>query len=174
MEHEQYIKLSRIRDYGIGKEEGDLILKASELDELDIDQLQGLREILVEEVGDIEYQIAHEQKHLEHNLKWHYGAKSSKKARENFIRKIEKSLHQSGSVSALSELLAFREANRENHVHKIEKSLHQSCSVSALSELLAFRKATLKILDEVDPALILRIEQVVAESCKPKRGVLQF
>lgn len=97
MNNKTYIKLSRIRDYGIGKEEGDYILRFNELATLSSNQLKNLKSILEEEIDDINYQISHEQKHMnhkEHDLKWYYGAKSSREARIYFIRQIDKILEE--------------------------------------------------------------------------------
>ena len=94
MDHEPYIRLSRIRDYGLERDPENVFLRRSELDALTVEQLTGLREILVDEIDDIDYQIAHEMKHLEHDAKWHYGAKSSKKARADFISYIDQILEE--------------------------------------------------------------------------------
>ena len=97
MERETYIKLSKIRDYGFGRNPEDVIMHLSELEGLNLEQLKEFKDILLDEVEDIDYQIAHEQKHMENGVKWHYGAKSSKKARMEFVRQIEKMLKEADS-----------------------------------------------------------------------------
>jgi hypothetical protein len=108
MKNEPYVKLSRIRDYGIGDRGPDnFTLNLSELDDFSNEQLAELRDIFKDEIDDIDYQIAHEQKHLEHDVSWHYGAKSSKKARYNFIRHIDKILSNAEDESELNRLRTF-------------------------------------------------------------------
>jgi len=109
-QREPYIKLSVIRDYGLNRDSEDVIFRKSELDGLSIAQLRGFREILEDEIDDIDYQIAHEQKHMEHDAAWHYGAKASKKARMDFMRHIDKILEKSSEPSELESLRAFRSA----------------------------------------------------------------
>ena len=70
--------------------------------------LQSFKEILIDEVEDIDYQIAHEQKHMENGVKWHYGAKSSKKARMEFVRQIDKVLGSSEESEELKMLRVYR------------------------------------------------------------------
>jgi len=130
MKSEAYVKLSRVRDYGIGKEEGDFILHLSEIELLDTSQLQSLRKIFLEEIDDIDYQIKHENKHLQHDLKWHYGAKSSKRVRLDFIEHIDSVLKDNGIISDEKMLSLF---------HEVANSILDSETLSKINDEIAFR-----------------------------------
>ena len=100
-----YVKLSRIRDYGIGEYSDGLPIE--KLDTFTNQQLINLRDIFIEEIGDIDYQLKREEKHYDHDLKWHYGAKSSKKARQTFIDRINEIVNEkiAGSINEKEDLL---------------------------------------------------------------------
>jgi len=106
-----YIKLSRVRDdYGIAGRQGTKLF-ISELEGFTSEQLRTLKVALMDECGDLEYQIGHEMKRHELDARWMYGCKNSFKAREKFINKISEILDDTIPETEIA-LRFMREAKR--------------------------------------------------------------
>lgn len=109
MENDPYIKLSKVRsDYGVDESRNGTDFYMSELDGLNGEQLQALRDALLDEIEDISYQIEYEKKHCERGSRWMYGAKNSRNAREQFVERINELLSENPSDEEIA--LRFQRA----------------------------------------------------------------